>query len=133
MLRSIAPFAGLTGIVLGVGATVWVCWPTTTTTMRGERSHFSGSTSVVHLDGEGRPIVPSEPAGMNETDSVVTDAGAAAVEDPPLPVAAPGGGEMVVVGQHLQHYSVARRGGDADLHVGCEGNVPLGMVSGRDE
>jgi hypothetical protein len=133
MPRRVAQLSGLiVAVVIGMGMVAWILRPASLPTKSGGRPSGSGSASVVYLDAEGRAIVPDDPPGVSEQNAGDAIANAAVTENP-LPKAAPGGGEMVEVGNRLRHYSVARRAGDAGLHIGCAGDLPRAVADAGDE
>jgi hypothetical protein len=122
----------IAAVVIGVGVITWALRPPGEPALARDPGSRPGSAIVVHLDGEGRPFVPDEPPDVSEQNARDAIANAAALEEQ-LPQVAPGGGEMVVVGNHLRHYSVARRAGGSGVHIGCAAEPPRAAGAAGDE
>lgn len=131
----IAKFAWPIGAAMvGIGMVAWAWWPIAAAPVAGGEPGSPRAASIVHLDGDGHPIVPEHPPDMGAPNLGGEASGSAAgIEDPPLPEPAPGGGEMVVVGDRLRHYSTAEREGEAGLRVGCERDVGRRADTADDE
>lgn len=101
--------------VAGTAAALHPAAPVSQAPVRADAVAAAGS--IVHLDADGRPIVP--PDTDVSAPSAPARAASRRIGPPPAIEPAPGGGDMVVLDGRLQHYTVIDRAADGSLAGAC--------------